>query len=204
MAVSESSASTRQEILVAVFRDEPQAQGVVSNLLENGFPSDMVSVLGRVHPSGDDVLGIYYTRLQDRVEAWARQGVFWGGLWGLLAGASAFFVMPVLGPVFAAGPIVEAIVGTLAAGVAGAVVGGTAGGVGMAGAAALTHLAVALHRSGVPQEEVEQLHRFIEDGHFVVMLRDDVAQMSRWTAIVEMGNAQVVKVLPYHSLADAI
>lgn len=204
MAVSESSAVPRQEVLVAVFREESQAQAAISNLLENGFPSDMVSVLGRVHPSGDDVLGVYYTKLKDRVEGWAKQGVFWGGLWGMLAGASAFFVMPVLGPVFAAGPIVEAIAGTLVASATGAVVGGTAGGVGMAGAAALTHLAAALHRSGIPEEELEHLHRCIEEGHFVVLLRDSAGEMSRWTAIVEMGKAQEVKVLPYHRLIDAV
>src|SRR5512135_505672 len=119
-----SNEVTGQVILVAVYGDEAKAQHAIEQLRDKGVALDMLSVLGRVHASGDDVLGIYYTGTGDRVQAWAKQGALWGALWGLLAGASAMFVMPVVGPVFAAGPIVEAVIAALGGGVVGAAVGG--------------------------------------------------------------------------------
>ena len=115
-----SSDVTGQVILVAVYDDEAKAQRAIEQLRDKGVALDMLSVLGRVHASGDDVLGIYYMGMGSRVEAWAKQGALWGALWGLLAGAAAMFVMPVVGPIFAAGPIVETIVATLGGGIAGA------------------------------------------------------------------------------------
>ena len=55
-------------------------------------------------------MGLYNTG--DRMKHWGKLGAFWGGLWGMLFGA-AFFVIPGLGPVLAAGPVVAWIVGAL-------------------------------------------------------------------------------------------
>ncbi|MGA9992228.1 MAG: hypothetical protein WBP86_07860 [Thiobacillaceae bacterium] len=160
----------------------------------------MLSVLGRVHASGDDVLGIYYTGMGSRVEAWAKQGA----LWGLLAGAAAMFVMPVVGPIFAAGPIVETIVATLGGGIAGAAAGGTMGGAGMAGAAALTHLASVMHRMGIPQDQLDHLHQAIADGHFVLLVREAADQIQPWLDVIRKSEAREVMKLPYKSLVEAL
>jgi hypothetical protein len=185
-------------LLVAVYEDEAKAQHTIETLRDKGVALDMLSVLGRVHPSGDDVLGIYYSGMSGRVEAWAKQGALWGALWGVLAGAAAMFVMPVVGPIFAAGPIVESIVATLAGGVAGAALGGTVGGAGMAGAAAVTHLASAMHRMGIPQEKLDQLHQAILAGHFVLLLREAADQTQPWLEILKQSAASEVLELPYH------
>ena len=50
-----------QVILVAVYDDEVHAQHAIEQLRDKGVALDMLSVLGRVHASGDDVLGIYYS-----------------------------------------------------------------------------------------------------------------------------------------------
>ena len=78
-----------QVILVAVYDDEVHAQHAIEQLRDKGVALDMLSVLGRVHASGDDVLGIYYSGMGSRVEAWARQGAE-GKRQGLLS-ASCFF-----------------------------------------------------------------------------------------------------------------
>jgi uncharacterized membrane protein len=194
--------STGQVILVAVYDDEAKAQHTIEQLRDKGVALDMLSVLGRVHASGDDVLGIYYSSMGGRVEAWAKQGALWGALWGLLAGAAAFFVMPVVGPVFAAGPIVEAIVATLGGGIAGIAVGGALGGAGMAGAAALTHLASVMHRMGIPQDQLDHLHQAIVDGHFVLLLRETEEQVQPWLDVLRLSEASEVLELPYKGYAE--
>lgn len=192
-----------QVILVAVYDDEVQAQHAIEQLRDKGVALDMLSVLGRVHASGDDVLGIYYSGMGSRVEAWAKQGALWGAVWGLLAGAAAMFVMPVVGPVFAAGPIVETIVATLGGGVAGAATGGAVGGAAMAGAASLTHLASVMHRMGIPQDKLDHLHQAIVEGHFVLLLRLAVDEISPWLEVLRQSDAKEIMELPYKSFAEA-
>jgi hypothetical protein len=204
MSQQDTNDAAGQIILVAVYDDEAKAQRAIEQLRDKGVALDMLSVLGRVHPSGDDVLGIYYTGMGSRVEAWAKQGALWGALWGLLAGAAAMFVIPVVGPIFAAGPIVEAIVATLGGGVAGAAAGGAVGGAGMAGAAALTHLASVMHRMGIPQDKLDHLHQAIVDGHFVLLLREAADQIQPWLEVLRRSEAREVLELPYKGLVDAL
>jgi uncharacterized membrane protein len=189
---------TSEVLLVAVYDDEARAQRTIEQLRDKGVALDMLSVLGRVHASGDDVLGIYYTGMGSRVEAWAKQGALWGALWGVLAGAAALFVMPAVGPVFAAGPIVEAIVAALGGSVAGAAVGGAVGGAGMAGAAALTHLASVMHRIGIPQDQLDHLHQAIVDGHYVLLLREAADQVQPWLDVLRQSEAAEVQEFPYN------
>jgi uncharacterized membrane protein len=191
---------TKESLLVAVFDDEAKAQRAVEKLNEKGFAMDMLSVLGRAHPSGDDVLGIYYTSMGAQMEAWAKQGALWGALWGMLTGAAAMFVLPGVGPVLAAGPIVQAMISVLGGGVVGAAAGGAA----MTGAAAATHLATIMHRMGIPHEELERLHRAIEEGHYVLLLREASTQLQPWKTVLEWSGAREVLELPYTGIKDAI
>ena len=69
-----------------------------------------LSIIGADYHSEEDVVGYYNTG--DRMRSWDKHGAFWGGIWGLLFG-SAFFVIPGIGPLVAAGPLVVAIVSAL-------------------------------------------------------------------------------------------
>lgn len=73
------------------------------------------------------------------------------------------FVLPGIGPIVAAGPVVE----TIAGGAAGAAVGGG----GMAGAGAASELGVALRTEGIDDEQLERLHAAIADGEVVIINR---------------------------------
>lgn len=187
------SASWREKnrVLVAVYPDEKGAELVVKRLIDQGFQMDLISVLGQLHASGDDTLGIYHVDVGDRMKAWGKQGVFWGGLWGLLAGASGLFMIPGIGAVAAAGFIVEAIAGGVA-------VGATA----MGGAAALSQLAVGYHRAGIPQEKIESLHQAIEEGKYVVMLRAAMSELEPWRDVLESGKPIAIDNLPYARIID--
>jgi hypothetical protein len=69
---------------------------------------------------------------------WGEMGAFWGGFWGLLFGSAAFMI-PGIGPLLVAGPLVSWIV----AGLEGAVI---VGGVSAAGAG--------LFSLGIPKDSV--------------------------------------------------
>src|SRR5271169_1650113 len=161
MSITErASWREKNRVLVAVYPDEEKAKGVVQRLINMNYQMDLISVLGRIHGVGDDPLGIYNLNVGERMKAWGKHGVFWGGLWGMLAVAAGLFIIPGVGTVAAAGYIVEAIVGGAAAG-AGA----------MAGAAALSQLSIAFHRAGIPEEKILALHKAIEEGKYLLMLR---------------------------------
>ena len=183
-----------ERLLVALFDRHQEAERSVRLLVERDFPMDMLSVLGKGESGGDDPLGLYYSSVGDRMKGWGKMGAFWGGLWGLLTGAAGLFVFPGIGPVLAAGPVVEAI----AAALAGAGLGGSA----MAGAAAASQFTVAMHRSGVPEEKLEMLQDAIEQGHYLLMLRLDEEEAGKWQTLLAHNGASMVDVYVYHGLAD--
>jgi hypothetical protein len=181
----------KNRVLVAVYADEESARAVVKTLADKNYQMDLISVLGRIHPIGDDTLGIYTLNASERMKVWGKKGVVWGGLWGMLAGAAGFFLFPGIGAVAAAGHIVELIVG-------GAVVGGGA----MAGAAALSQLSIAFHRAGIPEEKIHALHKAIEDGKYVLMVRGAQSEVPQWRGVLEAGKPVQIDDLPYSRVID--
>jgi hypothetical protein len=198
------ASTTKDTLLVAVYDNEVDAQRAVEQLNKSGCPMDMLSVLARAHPSGDDVLGIYYTSAGARMKAWAKHGVLWGALWGMLTGAAALVVLPGVGPVFAAGPIVEILISAFGGGVLGATVGGAVGGTAMSGAAAATHLMTMMHRMGIPHEQLEQLHAAIEQGQYVLLLRQATAEISAWKPVLERSSPRALLELHYTGIKDVL
>ena len=78
---------------------------------------------------------------------------------------------------------------------------GVGGGV-MAGAAALSHLAVAMRRVGIPEDQLEAIHAAIEAGQYVVMLRVDADEVSQWRKLLESRGADPLLVFPFRSLLE--
>jgi len=76
-----------------------------------------LSIAGKDTHTDEHVVGYY--NAGDRMKHWGKVGAFWGGFWGLLFG-SGLFLIPGLGPILVAGPLVAWIV----AGLEGAVVVG--------------------------------------------------------------------------------
>jgi hypothetical protein len=110
-----------------------------------------LSIVGKDFQSDQTVLGYYNTG--DRMKAWGQTGAFWGGLWGLLFG-SAFFFVPGVGALLAAGPVVGWIVGALEGAV---VVGG------------LSVLGAALYSVGIPTDSVLKYEVQLKAGHYLVV-----------------------------------
>jgi hypothetical protein len=153
---------TQRHILLAFYTDEKRAEQSLRKALDRDFPLDRISILGKAHASGDDPLGVYYPSTGQRMKGWGKLGAFWGGLWGLLSGAAGMFLIPGFGPLIAAGPIVEALVGAIGG-------AGLAGGA-MAGAAAVSKLGVAVHRMGVPEQDIQEVQARLSEGQYLLLL----------------------------------
>ena len=143
---------------VAVYADHMDAETAIKALQHGGFDMRKLSIIGADYHSEEDVVGYYNTG--DRMRSWGKRGAFWGGIWGLLFGA-AFFAVPGIGPLVAAGPIVAAIVSVLE----GAAVIGALGVVG----AALTGI-------GVPRDSVLEYQTQVKAGKFLVVAHGSHAE----------------------------
>jgi len=167
-----------------VFSNPEDAHALVEEMIKHDFPMDQVSILHKAGGQGDDFLGIVYTNEKERFKVWGAEGALWGSLGGLLAGAGGLMLIPGVGPVLAAGPIIEAIIGA----VAGA-------GIMTAGAAA-THLTIALRRMGIPEDKLEMLHQAVMDGKTVVLMDAGNDDTETWRTRLEWKGADPVLVLP--------
>jgi hypothetical protein len=119
-----------------VFDTHAAAEEAIRTLGQSGFDMKKLSLVGKGYHSEEKPMGFYTAG--DRIKAWGGTGAFWGGIWGLLL-APAVFVLPGLGVVGMAGPIVATLVGALEGAV---VVGG------------LSALGAALTQIGVPKDQV--------------------------------------------------
>lgn len=158
----------KKHFVAAVFDNEDRALRVVEEMIEQDFSMDQVSVLHRAGGQGDDILGIAYSDEKERFKVWGTQGALWGALGGLLASASGLMLIPGIGPLLIAGPIVDAIAGAIA-------------GAGfMTSGAAITHLTIALRRMGIPDEYLDTLHQAIMDGKTVLILNSGSDDPEVW------------------------
>ena len=123
---------------VGVFHSHQEAEEAVRELEKSGFDMQKLSIIGKGFQTQEHVVGYYNTG--DRMKLWGQHGAFWGALWGTLFG-SAFFVLPGLGPVLVAGPLVAAIVSAIEGA---AVVGG------------ISALGGALASIGIPENSLMQ------------------------------------------------
>jgi hypothetical protein len=168
----------------AVFDNPDNAQAVVEEMIKQDFPMDQVSILHKAGGQGDDFLGIAYTSEKERFKVWGTQGALWGSLGGLLAGAGGLLLLPGIGPVLIAGPLIDAV--------AGAAVGAGV----MTAGAAVTHLSIALHRLGIPEDKLDILHQAVMDGKTVLLLHCGHEDPAAWRQRLVWTGADPVFAMP--------
>jgi uncharacterized membrane protein len=103
--------------VVAIYNTHEQAELAVKSLQEAGVDMKSLSIAAKDTHTDEHVTGYY--NAGDRMKYWGKMGAFWGGFWGLLFGSAAFMI-PGLGALLVAGPLV----GWIVAGLEGAVVVG--------------------------------------------------------------------------------
>jgi uncharacterized membrane protein len=151
---------TKTNSVVAIYGTHSQAEEAVKELQKSGFDMKKMSIVGKDYQTDEHVVGYYNTG--DRMKYWGKQGAFWGGLWGMLFGA--FFIIPGLGPILVAGPLVAWIVGALESAV---VVGG------------LSALGAGLYSIGIPKDSVVQYEAALKADKILLLAHgtaDEVAQ----------------------------
>lgn len=72
----------------------------------------------------------------------------------------------------------------------------------MTGAAGLSQLAIAFHRAGIPEEVILTLHKSIEEGGYVLMLRGAGSELEQWREVLESGSPSYIYNLPYSRVID--
>ena len=157
--------------VVAMFDQHTQAEEAVKQLQQARFDMKNLSIIGKGYHTEENVVG-YYTS-GDRMKYWGTNGAFWGAIWGLLFG-SAFFMIPGIGPIVAAGPIIASIVAALE----GAVV---VGGFGALGAG--------LFSMGIPEKSIVQYEASLKADKFLLLLHGTSDEVTRAKKILAIAGA---------------
>ncbi|MCY0880566.1 MAG: hypothetical protein OWS74_01085 [Firmicutes bacterium] len=167
--------------VIGIYETQELADEAVKELQKDGFDMKKLSVIGKGYHTEEQPQGFYTTG--DKMKVWggvgATWGAIWGGFWGILAGA-AFFAIPGVGPVMAAGPLVGLVVGALEGGV---VVGG------------LSALGAALFSIGVPKDSVIKYENSVKADKYLLIAHGTPEEVA--TAEKLMKEHQVTETAVY-------
>lgn len=152
-----------QDIISAqyIYNTHVDAEEAIRLLGRSGFDVKKLSLIGKGYHSEEHPIGFY--TMGDRIKAWGGTGAFWGGIWGLLL-TPAVFVLPGLGLVAMAGPIVAALVGALEGAV---VVGGVSG------------LVAALTQLDVPKDQIVKYETALKADKYVLLVHGDSSDVAQ-------------------------
>jgi uncharacterized membrane protein len=156
-----------QNSVVAIYPTHTEADQAVKELQRSGIDMHTLSIVGKGYHTDEHAVGYY--NAGDRMKYWGKVGAFWGGFWGLLFG-SAFFMIPGLGPILAAGPIV----GWIVAGLEGAVEVG-----------ALGALGAGLYSIGIPKDSIVKYEAALKTDQFVLIAHGTAAEVAKAKDIIE-------------------
>lgn len=163
-----------QNSVVAVFTQNAAAENAINELKDGGFDIKKLAVVGRDYQTEADVVGFYNTG--DRMKFWGKWGAFWGGLWGMLAGA-AFLIVPGIGPIVAAGSVVDWIVAALEGAI---VVGG------------VSALGAGLFSLGIPKNSVVKYETSIKAGKFVLVAHGTAEEVAKARDLLKSSGAEQI------------
>lgn len=145
---------------VYIFDSHADAEEAIRLLSKSGFDVKKLSLVGKGYHSEEHPVGFY--TLGDRVKTWGGIGAFWGSIWGMLIGP-AVFLLPGLGVVALAGPVVSLLVGALEGAL---VVGG------------LSALGAALSRVGVSDDEIIRYETALKADKYLLMVHGTTAEIA--------------------------
>jgi hypothetical protein len=111
---------------------------------------------------------------------WGKAGALWGGFWSLLFGAGVF-VIPGIGPIVVAGPLVSWIVGALEGA---AITGG------------LSAVGAAIYGIGVPKDSVLQYDTALKTGRFVLIAHGTAEETARARELIARGKPESLSEAP--------
>ena len=153
-----------------IFNTHLEAEHAIHCLSRAGFDLKKLSLVGSGYHSEEKPVGFYTAG--DKIKTWGGMGAFWGGVWGLLL-APAVFLLPGLGLVALAGPVVATLVAALEDAL---VVGG------------LSALGAAPTQIGVPKDQVIKYESALKVDKNLLMVHgsaEDIAKVSSTLAFAK-------------------
>jgi len=166
--------------VIAIYQSHTDAEAAINELHRSGFEMKKLSIIGSDYHTDEHVVGYYNSG--DRMKVWGKAGAFWGGLWGLLFG-SAFFLIPGVGPMMVAGPLVGWIVGALEGAI---LVGG------------MSVIGASLYSLGIPKDSILQYEKALKAGKFILIAHGTVEDTNHAKAILHQTTSETSE----HHLQD--
>jgi hypothetical protein len=157
----DAPAAEQNQGVVAVYDTMAAATDAVRELARAGIPPERLSVLTQNLESQTTIHG--FVSMGDVASRGAATGAGVGALFSLLAGA-AFFIVPGVGPVLAAGALVPPLLGVMEGALGGAAVGGLVG-------AAMGHF--------VGQRHIPKLEQQLQAGKYLVLVDGNADLINR-------------------------
>src|SRR5271154_699284 len=162
--------------VVAIYHTHTDADRAVKELQRGGVDMHKLSIVGKGYHTDEHAVGYY--NAGDRMKHWGKAGAFWGGFWALLFG-SAFFMIPGLGPILAAGPVVAWIVGALESAV---VVGG------------VSALGAGLYSIGIPKDSIVKYETALKTDQFLLIAHGTTEEVELARRILANTGAEEINV----------
>ena len=166
---------TKNNSIVAIYPSHTAAEAAIKELQQSGFDMKKLSIVGRDYHTDEHVVGYY--NVGDRMKYWGKMGAFWGGVWGWLFG-SAFFLIPGIGPLLVAGPLVGWIVGALEGAI---VMGG------------LSAIGAGLYSLGIPKDSILRYETALKTGKFVLIVHGSIAEATRAKEILNRTEPETLE-----------
>jgi hypothetical protein len=161
--------------IVAIYPSHTTAEAAIKALQQSGFDLKKLSIVGRDYHTDEHVIGYY--NAGERMKYWGKMGAFWGGIWGMLFG-SAFFLIPGVGPLIVAGPLVAWIVGALEGAV---VVGG------------LSAVGAGLYSLGIPKDSILRYETALKTDKFVLIAHGSLDEITRAKEILHRTKPETLE-----------
>ena len=156
---------------VGIFESNSAAENAVNKLHRSGVDMKKLSIIGRDQHIDEHTVG--YFNIGDRMMYWGTPSKFWGGLWELLPGAG-FFSVPGLGKLLVAGPLVNAITGTIKD---------------SAGASGLNAVGTGLYNLGIPKADIAKYETALKAGLFLAIYYGTDGEVEEAREILDNANA---------------
>ncbi len=165
-----------KKTVVGVYDNYDDVIETIEALDNAGIDKELISVVGKGNEKVHNRFE-YYKHSQDAA-FWGEQGAFWGAIIGFLLGAVLTWV-PGIGPVIAAGPLMNALAGLAA----GSVLGGS-----------LSALAAVLVDWGMTEAEARRYEDLIKQGKFLVIVHGDEDIMRKVHEVMKGRTNMEVKI----------
>jgi uncharacterized membrane protein len=160
---------------LTVFRSQADAEAAIRKLARDGYDLGQVSMLGRDADSDSRVSG--YLNQDGRGSSSAKGGVSWGGIRGMLVG-SGFFLVPGIGSLVVAGPLLTRIVQSMGP---------------MVGPDKLGAMADGLQQLGIPKDSIQRCSDALQSGKVVIIAEGSAMAMIHAREVFRRTPVEVIE-----------